>query len=318
MNIDIQLVLDKLGIQGKKVSSNEIKINCINPEHIDKNPSLFINLEKGIFQCWSCGHKGNIFSLVKELTGKNLYDFLGIENNDFVNSLSNKYEYKEDSFSLKNISISGTLYEVKSDPTVYSYLLSRGMSDNFIKDFRIKFCKRAVMNGMNFYNRVCIPVFENRYLISMIGRDFTGKSNIRYLYPKNSCVDTLFNIDNLDRKSPLYVVEGIMDIVWIYENISRNVTCLFGSKLGKRQKEMLITFNEIILIPDNDNAGIELIHSIDKVLEKEYYIVTLPDQYKDPSECPLEELKKAIDNKILAIEYYKKRHGRYIDDNLGW
>ena len=37
-------------------------VSCINPEHADRNPSMRIDRITGIFQCFSCGYKGNIFT----------------------------------------------------------------------------------------------------------------------------------------------------------------------------------------------------------------------------------------------------------------
>jgi DNA primase len=37
-------------------------VTCINPEHDDSNPSMRIDKVTGIFHCFSCGHKGNIFT----------------------------------------------------------------------------------------------------------------------------------------------------------------------------------------------------------------------------------------------------------------
>lgn len=39
----------------------DLLVVCFNPEHDDSNPSLRIDRETGKFNCFSCGHKGNIF-----------------------------------------------------------------------------------------------------------------------------------------------------------------------------------------------------------------------------------------------------------------
>ena len=36
-------------------------VRCISPDHDDGNPSMRIDQITGIFQCFSCGFKGNIF-----------------------------------------------------------------------------------------------------------------------------------------------------------------------------------------------------------------------------------------------------------------
>lgn len=82
----------------------------------------------------------------------------------------------------------------------------------------------------------------------------------KVLYPANSNVNiTLWNIDNLNYDEDLYVVEGTGSIPKIYLNISKNVTCIFGSNITLEQIEILKKFNKrIILIPDMDIAGIKM------------------------------------------------------------
>ena len=36
-------------------------VSCLNPEHDDSNPSMRVDKVTGIFHCFSCGFKGNIF-----------------------------------------------------------------------------------------------------------------------------------------------------------------------------------------------------------------------------------------------------------------
>jgi hypothetical protein len=80
----------------------------------------------------------------------------------------------------------------------------------------------------------------------------------KVLYPKDTIINgTLWNIDNLNRDDYLYVVEGFGSVPKIYLNISKNVTCTFGSKITESQLEYLNQFKGIILIPDNDTAGRE-------------------------------------------------------------
>lgn len=37
-------------------------VTCLNPEHADSSPSMRIDKITGIFNCFSCGYKGNIFT----------------------------------------------------------------------------------------------------------------------------------------------------------------------------------------------------------------------------------------------------------------
>ena len=45
-----------------KVTGRDYVVKCLNPEHDDKNPSMRIDQVTGIFHCFSCGFRGNVFN----------------------------------------------------------------------------------------------------------------------------------------------------------------------------------------------------------------------------------------------------------------
>ena len=45
-----------------KIQGGDYLIQCLNPEHEDSHPSMRVDQIIGIFQCFSCGMKGNIFN----------------------------------------------------------------------------------------------------------------------------------------------------------------------------------------------------------------------------------------------------------------
>ena len=45
-----------------KESGKDYSIHCLNPEHDDSNPSMNVDKITGVFHCFSCGFKGNIFN----------------------------------------------------------------------------------------------------------------------------------------------------------------------------------------------------------------------------------------------------------------
>ena len=54
-------LLQSKGIQ-YQISGKDAKIHCLNPEHDDTNPSMRVDRITGIFHCFSCGYKGNLFT----------------------------------------------------------------------------------------------------------------------------------------------------------------------------------------------------------------------------------------------------------------
>ena len=52
-------------VQLKRASANSYKGLC--PFHADKNPSMTVTPHMGLWQCWSCGAKGDVFGFVMQI-----------------------------------------------------------------------------------------------------------------------------------------------------------------------------------------------------------------------------------------------------------
>lgn len=118
------------------------KAKC--PFHNEKTPSFFISPERNSYYCFGCGAKGDIFSFVQHFEG---IDFLGA-----LKLLAEKAGVPlENNFSKGSKENNDYLYQIMEEATNFfeatfikesaprSYLLSRGLSDETIKSFRIGF-----------------------------------------------------------------------------------------------------------------------------------------------------------------------------------
>ena len=61
MTVEELLVEEKIQF---KVSPADFVVKCLNPEHDDTNPSMRIDKITGVYNCFSCGFKGNIFNIL--------------------------------------------------------------------------------------------------------------------------------------------------------------------------------------------------------------------------------------------------------------
>jgi DNA primase len=169
-----------------------------------------------------------------------------------------------------------------------NYLLSRNtkepISREFLDYYGIKYTIQAEINrpkdskerGTFFNHRLTVPIIENKVLVGLEGRSYNGGSP-KVLYPKNSCVDTLLNIDNLNPDEPLYLAEGVFHLPSLFNTGRRNISCTFGASVSAKQISILKKFKEIIYFPDNDDAGERAIETIIKGLNKDsLFICKLP------------------------------------------
>ena len=58
MNVEQLLAKEDIYFMPK---GRDYLVSCLNPEHADRNPSMRIDQITGIFQCFSCEFKGNLF-----------------------------------------------------------------------------------------------------------------------------------------------------------------------------------------------------------------------------------------------------------------
>lgn len=303
-----------------KVTSytEEVKVHC--PFHKDNTPSLFINVKHGIFKCFSCGRKGSIESLFNEMTGENIYKVLGYSNytdnkDQFVryaNRLSKKpvvVSEPEDLNKKKSIYV---VYNPKDFVPAYSntisarYLMRRGITREVAEANGLLYCEDTKINTTSFKKRLCIPVYENGLLSSIEGRKiFSDDPGPKVLYPKNTSVNLLYDIDNLDKDKDLYVCEGLIDLLLLRTcSFFKNSSSIFGACLTKRQIQQLSEFKNVIYIPDNDTAGEGTVNSLKQSELDNISILRLPDSINNTEVKDIGDLPKAG---ITVEDLYERR-----------
>jgi len=324
MEIVVDKVVSLLNLSNLKDFSNYYSFLC--PFHNEKNNSFIIYKNTGKYICFSCGEEGSLYDLVKRLTGKSIYKFLGINYNNytFINSLNRDKDKDNSRFKKiqeiknKDIVIENSFKSVYDNKQVLDYLYSRDVNESIINDFNIQYTEYSLINGTKFYKRIITPIYYNNKILSYEGRDYTRRQLPKVLYPKNTSVNNcILNIDKLDINNTLYVVEGFMDIIKIYKYISKNVTCIFGAKISDYQIELLKQFKEFVIIPDNDEAGEATILKLEEYMDKEFYIAKL-DKSKDCGDASIEEIEVAIKNKKLSVDYFIDKNDLFSKENISW
>ena len=271
-------------------TTDEIMISC--PFHKDNSPSFGIDIKNGRAHCFSCGWSGSIESLYKTVTGQSIRKVLNLPNDSF-SLFSSQEIYKkklqdaeETEVTLKNVYItynSQDILDISSSAECISYLNQRGISLDIAKTMNMRYCEEARINGTFFKRRLLIPVYENHRLISIEGRRiFREDPDPKVLYPKNCTVNTLYDIDNLNKDKPLYVCEGLMDLAVLRScDFFENSTSVFGANITKRQLYLLKNFNKVIYINDLDEAGYKALDTLKQAKLDNLYNLEPPKSIGD-------------------------------------
>lgn len=310
--VDVEELLAKYCVEIKSETRTEYLVRCINPEHIDKNASMYIRKDDGVFHCFGCQLSGGYKKLESILSGKAIDDigFNPYRNSSRYLEARRRNSYKEEIPS--PITIVGKKYDPLESPKVMAYLRKCGIyNDQFIKDYGLFYCKCAHMyvgdhysdeNKITMIDRICTPVYQNGILINVEGRSYTGQIP-KVLYPIGSKIIGLYNWDHIDREKDVVLVEGIKDL-WKVYNCYTNVVSMFHCIPSPSQiKQLKEVKGSIIAFIDNDHGGGETLCALRKELGFKFKVCKSSIEGADPNDCSIEEIAWLISHAQWYSDY---------------
>jgi hypothetical protein len=326
----IEAILTRLGIPFVDKGGHLL---VRSPFRNDAHPSMWIYYERGGYVVDYGGtFRGSVLRLFYTLTGKIVskeMPELGIEDHDPHDLLWDRtgigaYELDERRPKKRY----GVLVEearivpVTNDAEAYRYCLSRGIDEHEIIEWEMTYARRcrirnvdAPAPGTLLAKRLLIPIKEKGEVWSVECRDVTRRDDKKVIYPRGCSVNTLFDLDRLDRHKPLIVVEGLMDLMKV-RRVYANSTCTFGIGVTSRQAKLLNEFDRVILLPDSDRGGDEFIVVVADLYERELWVARVPE--KDPGESTLEHIGKSIAEARPVTELLIDRVELFVKEKLLW
>lgn len=152
-------------------------------------------------------------------------------------------------------------FALKNLETNHHYLVERGISQEAIEEFGVGYCSKGSMAG-----RIVVPI-QNReaQLLGYIGR-WPGdppEDRPKYKFPNGFKKSLeLFNIHRAlacPEDEPLVVVEGVFDVIHLWECGIRRCVALMGSTLADAQARLILETlprsGHVDIFFDEDDAG---------------------------------------------------------------
>lgn len=268
-----------------QVSGRDYLIKCLNPEHPDSNPSFRVDKVTGVAHCFACGFKTNLFK------------YYGV----FTNPVPIKIAaLKEKLAALKSF---GQELELPQGYTPWTKTF-RGISPLTLKHFGAFYTNQVE----KLQDRIIFPVKDiTQKTAVFVGRHTMSNGNPRYLNYPSGVKIPLFPAHLPSGYSSMVIVEGLFDMLNLYDNGCENVVCAFGTNtLQNDTKQKLLPFRaqgitHIYLLFDGDDAGREAAKRLKPILEAEGFIVEIIDlpEGRDPGDLD-------SDNVISISEYVNK------------
>ena len=231
-----------------KVSGRDFLIGCLNPEHDDKNPSMRIDKITGIFNCFSCEFKGNIFKLYG--APSNLLDI--------------KRQRLKDSIEEKRSSSVGLPFPKGHTPYIGNW---RNIKPETYKHF-----EAFLHHETQFVGRVVFPIRDiTGKIVAFNGRHMTLSEKLKYMiYPPHATLP-LYPSSVKPIKGRIILVEGIFDMVNLFDKGLSNVICCFGTNNVDMDKLSIIKMQDIMgvdIVFDGDDPGQKAAENVRTLAER--------------------------------------------------
>lgn len=221
-------------------------VRCINPDHADRNPSMRIDQITGIFNCFSCGFKGNLFTFYGEET----------------NQLQLRRELIKRKISDKAAETIGLRFPL-------SAITYRGDWRNIRPETYQKF-EAFTSHEEDYVGRVVFPIRDiSGRIRAFCGRHMTGGTPKYYFTPRKAKLPVFPAVEPY--KGSIILVEGIFDVLNLHDKGITNAACIFGTNNFQKDKAEVLKMQgieKVIVMLDGDDAGQKAAVEIRKICEE--------------------------------------------------
>lgn len=232
-----------------RLSGKDAVISCLNPEHDDTNPSMRVDKVTGIFHCFSCGYKGNLFTY---------------------------YGAPSSPLEVRMHRIKEKINKVKSETVGIQLpkdrLKWKGGGFRNISEETLDIWDAFTWNVPKFEGRIIFPIRDiTGKTVALIGRSIDNIGpNKYYIYPQGAemplCPAKVKPIQNR-----VILVEGIFDALNLWDKGLKNTVCTFGTQQVNWVKLSLLKLQGVQgldIMFDGDEAGRQAAEQVKTLAEK--------------------------------------------------
>jgi len=307
--VDIVTLFESFGV---KLMHRGRNYTGLCPWHDDKNPSLSVDRDKGLYNCFGCGESGDAVTLVekmKNLSFREALEYLKHYSGDIKNSTAAPVRRKKagtpdspaEAQAAHNITLNSVaqyyhkgLYGNKK---AEAYLEKRGLyQGQLIKRFCMGFADgsllKRISNGQkeelkalgilhdngseHLYNCITVPLYdETGNTVGLYGRSIEASPTLPHLYLKGKHRG-IFNRKVSRVYDQIILSESILDALSLITLGFENVQALYGT--GGFTEEHLNSLKAdrvktVVLALDSDEAGRKASRALQSKLLQESFSV---------------------------------------------
>lgn len=266
-----------------------------------RTPAGEMDKTGGHFYCFACSTSISLVDFVMNLTKKTYFEAVRfiksfevadniVDNIDLTFQSRVEFEFF-DEFTIKRLN-----NQALESPRAIRYFEGRRITQESMKKFFLGYSEKQDM--------VTVPMTtpDGDNYVGFVGRSVEGKDFKNT--PKLPKSKILFNLHRAKLHDEVYVVESSFDAIRLDQCGVASVATL-GSTVSKTQIELLTrNFNNVILVPDNDEAGKDMVRRVTDVMGARAVAIGLPSRFKDIGDMmdsDIEQLVKKVQDPLLAM-----------------
>lgn len=328
---DFPKVLAAYGITLEKDGARPGQFKGLCPFHDDQKPSLKINTERNIYNCFPCGAGGNVLEFVMEYdecdlraAAKTVADLSGIPYSDgsappatAVRRVAPRRRDVATSLPMtptpaNDVAAAGNpvlTFVLKNLVTEHPFIASRGLTPAMIETFGLGIATRGIMK-----DRLVFPIHNaNGELVAYCGRyasDEPPEDEPKYKQPPNFRKEReLYNWhrakERLSATRPVVVVESFFSTIKLHVATDYPVVSPMGRSLSDDQLMLLKAggVRRIMLLFDGDDPGRAAVTTVGRQLLAAKLEVTapvVPEDFK-PHRATAEDLKALLTSGVVTF-----------------
>lgn len=247
-------------------SGKDYLIRCLNPEHDDNNPSCRVDRLSGVTHCFSCGWK------------RNLFKHFGIFTNNTPVKIAKLKQKIQD---LRDACIE---IDMPDGATPFTREF-RNINAATYKHFGAFYTHKVE----KLEDRIVFPITDiTDKIIAFVGRHMLSDGNPRYLVQPSGRPLPLFPSKFDNSTKSIVLVEGIFDMLNLYDKGVRNVVCTFGTSTisednvsSKLMPYKVQGIEKIYIMYDGDTPGKEAAKKLKPILETQSFSVEIVEIEED-------------------------------------
>jgi len=277
--MEVENLLDSKKVE-YRVSGADCIVSCLNPDHNDTNPSMRIDRVTGIFGCFACGTSGNIFQ--------------------HFGATPDQLDMRREKLKAKMSKLRNSTVGLEMPKGYRPYEEEwRGFSAETLKRFE-------AFTHKDYEDMIVFPIRDIRDKICIfLGRikDKRSPNKTRYMLEPKKASIPLYPAPFEPINGSIVVVEGITDMLRLYDIGITNVICAFGTQTFNTPSKLNLIkvsgVSKLFIMFDGDDAGRDAALELEEGCEEaglSTEIIKLADGV-DPdslSDNGLEKIKRVI------------------------